>query len=152
MMTAPAVLLVTDDLDWHDTCLDCARVVVKYSVPIKIAAVKIVQSTIQSARQCAGPSSDMFLKLVAFLVPLVLEFFLCQLAHYADVEVPQEQAQKKQVSVTQGNLWEAEQQRRRWQNHDRKEEKTVPSWSLDDGQDDVLDTSDEDIAAGRYPF
>ena len=159
-MTAPAVLMIDEELDWHETLMDCAKVVVRFSIPIKVAATKLAVNALQSLANVLGTQSEMFIKLGAFLVPFVLEFFLQRLADYADVDVPEADAEaagrqedrRGAPTASQAHLWEAEQQRQRWDTHDRKEEKTVPSWSLDDGQDDVLDTSDEDVAAGRHPF
>lgn len=162
-MTAPAVLMIDEDLDWSETLVDCAKVVVRFSVPLKAAAVKVCVAALQSLQKCLGTQSEMFIKLAAFLVPFALEFFLQRLADYADVEVPEaapeamgrQEERRHAPTASQTHLWEAEQQRQRWDDMDRKEvneEKTVPSWSLDDGQDDVLDTSDEDVAAGRHPF
>ena len=167
VMTAPVVLLASDEVDWEALCQDCARVVVRYSCAIKAAAVVVAQDIVRKVSACVGPSSDMFIKLTAFLVPFVLEFFLQRLADYADVEVPEgaPEAVSRQEDrrhaptasgarphVSQQDIWEADQQRQRWDTHDRKEvEKepaTVPSWSLDD----IDKTSDEDVAAGRHPF
>lgn len=137
MVVHPPIGAITQDLDWHEMTMDCVRAVVKYSVPIKVAATRSICNVIHSARQCAGPGSDMFLRLVAFLVPLVLEFFLAQLAEYAEVEMPEHQEARKQTA--QATLWEAEEQRQRWHDHDKKheQEKKVNSWSLDDGMSDL---------------
>ena len=167
VMTAPAVLMIDEDLDWSETLVDCAKVVVRFSIPLKVAATKVVVNALQSLANCLGTQSEMFVKLGAFLVPFVLEFFLQRLADYADVEVPaaDDEAVGRQEDhrhvptasgarphVSQQDIWEADQQRQRWDTHDRKEvEKepaTVPSWSLDD----IDKTSDEDVAAGRHPF
>ena len=161
-MTAPAVLMIDEDLDWSETLMDCARVVVRFSIPLKVAATKVCVNALQSLQKCLGTQSEMFVKLGAFLVPFILEFFLQRLADYADVEVPAAATAAEAVgtqedhrhapTASQANLWEASQQQQRWDDLDRKEEreeKTVPSWSLDDG---VENMSDEDVAAGRHPF
>ena len=139
MTVTPPVVAISGDMDWADVAYDCGRTIVKYSVPIKIAATNVLVSAIENARQYARPGSDMFLRLVAFLVPIILEFFLAQLAYHVGTEVPNEQEQKK--ATTQSKMWEAETQRQRWADYDRKQAKDqshgneamVNSWSLDDG-------------------
>ena len=142
MTITPPVVAIAEDMDWADVAYDCGRTIVKYSVPIKLAATNVLVSAIENARRCAQPGSDMFLRLVAFLVPIILEFFLAQLAYHVGTEVPDEQEQKK--AKTQSNMWEAETQRQRWNDYDRKQareraarshgnEAMVNSWSLDDG-------------------
>ena len=163
MVTAPAAVLAADelDIDWEQVCVDCASRIVRYAEPIKIVCVSLITTTIRNVRKCAGPSSDMFISLVAYLVPLVLEFFLSQLADYADCEVPsapaaddeeEDHTTRREPRVSQADLWQAQQQQSRWDNHDRKEDAVVDSWSLNDGQDDPSEISDEDVAAGRHPF
>ena len=135
-ITPPVAAIAWDeDFDWADVLLDCVRRIVRYKAAIQVVAVSAVQHAVEKARKMAPPTTDMFLRLVAFLTPLVLEFFLQCLADYADVEVPdvEQQAQSKQ-----SDLWEAEQQRERWRTHDKQHEEpaTVDSWSLDDGLSD----------------
>ena len=103
----------------------------------------LFQVAVARARKMAPPTSDLFLRLVAFLTPLVLEFFLQCLADYADVDVPPDE-ETQAAQSTQSDLWEAEKQRERWRTHDKQHEEpaTVDSWSLDDGLGDQ----------GRMPF
>ena len=139
MIITPPVAAIAwdDDFDWADVLLDCVRRIVRYKAAIQVVAVSAVQHAVEKARQAAPPTTDMFLRLVAFLTPLVLEFFLQCLADYAGVDVPDVEEQQEQSK--QSDLWEAEQQRSRWRAHDKKqyeEPATVKSWSLDDGLSD----------------
>ena len=136
MTITPPVAAISwdEDFDWADVLIDCVRRIVRYKVAIKAVAVSAVQAAIERARKVAPPTSDLFLRLVAFLTPLILEFFLQCLADYADVEVPLDEETQQEQS-RQSDLWEAEQQRQRWRKHDRqhREPAVAKSWSLDDG-------------------
>ena len=147
MTITPPVAAISwdEDFDWADVLIDCVRRIVRYKAAIQHVAVSAVQAAVERARKMAPPTSDMFLRLVAFLTPLVLEFFLQCLADYAQVDVPDVETQQSQTK--QSDMWEAEQQRSRWNDHDKQEKQyeepaTVDSWSLDDGLGDQ----------GKMPF
>lgn len=147
MTITPPVAAISwdEDFDWADVLLDCVRRIVRYKAAIQVVAVSAVQAAVEKARAMAPPTSDMFLRLVAFLTPLILEFFLQCLADYAEVDVPPS-AEAAAEQTKQSDMWEAEHQRSRWHDHDEQQEQaepaTVDSWSLDDGLGDQ----------GKMPF